>query len=239
MGQPTADTDEDRPKYPRILVHPGDTSAVLTESPSPFPPVLVHNSDQEEEYRSKGYAPQLSPAKLNLIAFDVRYGKANPGDARRLLAHFCDCVEAGKPVPDRLMEHLKDAFRAYLQGRRVVDRRVFAVRTIDVALGLKLKKGHPAADEQSKIRMAAAVLEKRLTGTSIGRNGRFKAMAHEEAVDEVAEQFGCKKTVVSEAWRNYRTLGRVLFQIKRGPRPLTDGEERRLHRIFPPGKSRD
>src|SRR5713101_7323956 len=148
--------------------------AVLTGTPSRYPPVLAHNADQEQEYRSQGYAPQLSPSKLNLIAFDVRDGKAKPGDAKRLLAHFCDCVQAGKPVPDRLMEHLKDAFRAYLQGRRVVDGRVFVVRTINVALGIKAKKGRPTADEQRKIQIAAAVLEKRLTGTSIGRTGRPK-----------------------------------------------------------------
>jgi hypothetical protein len=50
-------------EYPKTLIHPGYAPAVITTSkavvgaPDRFPPVIVHNADQEEEYCAKGYAP--------------------------------------------------------------------------------------------------------------------------------------------------------------------------------------
>ncbi|MGH6737591.1 MAG: hypothetical protein ACREDY_00905 [Bradyrhizobium sp.] len=50
-------------EYPKYLHHPGYAPAVISRigdppgTPVRFPPVVVHNTDQEEQHIAKGYAP--------------------------------------------------------------------------------------------------------------------------------------------------------------------------------------
>jgi hypothetical protein len=53
------------------------------------------------------------------IASDIRDGKADPEQARRLLRHFLDCTERGRPdqkvLPDPLLEFFRYVFTVYLK----------------------------------------------------------------------------------------------------------------------------
>jgi len=49
-----------------------------------------------------------STSEINLIAFDVRDGKASPENAKRLLSEFCRLAEADQPIPRRLVRPHSD-----------------------------------------------------------------------------------------------------------------------------------
>jgi hypothetical protein len=146
---------------------------------------------------------------MNLIAFDIRNGIAKPEDAKRLLDHFCELVERRKPVPPRLLEHLREAFRAFLDGAKTLDR----------ALGMKRKKGKPPADEITRVDMAAEVMRCRLAGKT-----------HEQALIATAQKFGWVESIISEAWAKYRGLGldQILVERRNLNPKFTDEEKVRL-----------
>ena len=117
------------------------------------------------------------------IAWDVSDGTADPAEARNLLECFCECVDNGTPIPKELVLHLRNAFRNYLDDKR----------QIEFAMGLKMKKGRPKADQSLPIKMAAEVLKQRM-----------RKLSHKFALGEVAGQFHCGVTKVSEAWKNHQ-----------------------------------
>ncbi len=47
---------------------------------------------------------------------DISRGSAwsSPQDAKIILEHFCYCVENKKPIPEAILEFLKDSFAEYL-----------------------------------------------------------------------------------------------------------------------------
>lgn len=139
---------------------------------------------------------QEAPSRSEIwqFIFDVRDGEANPEDARRLMRYFCDVVKGrGQPVPE-LLDYMRHAFETYLSGEK----------GIEAALGLRRKTGKPKADPETRTNMALAVLHHRLNG-----------MPHLEALEEVAEGFECGKTIVSDAWREYKRDAMVWLRLER------------------------
>jgi len=122
----------------------------------------------------------LTLEQIGRIAYDVEHGTAKPDDVRHLLADFCAYTKAGhRCPPPQLLDYLSSAFQRYLDGSC----------TLEAALGLKRKRGHPKADEQDRIQMAAEILRQRLAGKS-----------HQSALRKI----GYATSVLGEAWRDYR-----------------------------------
>jgi hypothetical protein len=155
----------------------------------------------------------LTSFQINQIAFAARDGVANPEDAKRLMAHFCDLVERRKPLPSRLTEHFREAFTDYLDG----------AKSLEVAFGVKRKKGRPPADANLRIEMAAEVMRHRLAGKS-----------HEKALIHSAVKFGYTETIVSEAWHANRmaALDLVIRERDNHDHQFTDIQKNILRRIL-------
>ncbi len=155
----------------------------------------------------------LSCGETSHIADDIRHGVANPEDAKRLLTAFCDLFDQRRPIPEELLEYLRDAFSSFLKGEK----------KIEVALGLKRRRGTPNADYQVRAKMAAEVLRKRLKG-----------VAHQQALEEVAESFGWGKTIIGEAWASHRSDAIALLDLERpgDEYPWTPEEVERMCEIF-------
>jgi hypothetical protein len=186
-----------------------------------------------------GQQQQWTRSEINQMAFAARDGEASKDDARTLLELFCECVEQGQisarvPVADRLLEHVREAFRAYLDGQRVGNRGrteiapgVFGIPEIKIgsigaALGLIRKRGSPKrADEQMRMQMAAEVLHHRLNG-----------MSHQEALAAANEELRIGVTTISEAWAAYKSSALHLVRIDRGTHDFTKLEKERLCEIF-------
>lgn len=126
---------------------------------------------------------ELTPATIIQIAYEVREGIADPDDASRLLAYYCECIDTNAPTPPQLTQHLKDSFLEYLSG----------AKTIEAALGLRRKRGRPKADEETRTYMALEVLIRRMRNIS-----------HQDALAQVAEEFSHGVTVVGESWAAYK-----------------------------------
>lgn len=154
----------------------------------------------------------LTPATLQRTVWHIRAGKADAADARRLMAHFCELWERQAPMPRILLQHLHDAFHAFL----------YSGKTLEAALGLSRKRGRPHV-ETARMQMAAEILRIRLSGTS-----------HQEALAEVSEQFGCGLTVLGEAWATYKHYAIVLLRKERGldRYPWSEQEVARLCEIY-------
>src|SRR6516164_9188124 len=90
-----------------------------------------------------------NPLDIDMIASDVREGRAAPCDARRLLETFNDLVDHDVAQPRELLLYLRDSFRRYLDNGK---------RGMESALGLKRRKGRPKASETRQIQIATDVL---------------------------------------------------------------------------------
>lgn len=158
----------------------------------------------------------VSPATINNIAWDVRDNKADPEDVRRVLAYFCLLIEEGKDLPVGLREFLKDGFRAYLDGNAI---------SVDQAIGLiRMTGGRPPADEVDQAILAARLLEARMAGAN-----------HQDALEGVAEDHGCGKTKVGDAWRDFKGQAVPMLLFLRslsGDGDFTCAEWKDLRKIF-------
>jgi hypothetical protein len=156
----------------------------------------------------------LTSSQINLIAFAVRDGGAEPEDARRLMQHFCELVDRGRQVPPQLLQHFRQSFSAYLDG----------TKKLEAALGVVRKRGRPQADENLRREIAAEILRQRLVGKS-----------HEQALMHTATQFGWSETIISEAWKNYKFSAIDLILIERANRhpKFSVSEQKRLANIYP------
>ena len=155
----------------------------------------------------------MTESQINQIAFAVRDGIAKPEDARRLLEHFVELVDRGKPVSPRLLEHLREAFSAYLNG----------TKSLEQAVGVARKKGRPPADEIIRAEMAAEVMRLRLAGIS-----------HQQALSETARKYGWAESIISTAWRGHRMSALQLIAAERVnsvPR-FAEQEKKLLKRMF-------
>ena len=156
----------------------------------------------------------VSIVHINQIAFKVRDGEASPEDARLLMKLFCESVEKGE-IPDRLIMHLRDAIRRYLDDGY----------TINAALGLTRAQGAPKIDKQRSIKLAEGVLRARLAGES-----------HQEALETAAEKCGSNKTTTGKAWRSHRMAAVAIVRNER-PEGFSEDEKRKLAKIFKPARA--
>lgn len=159
---------------------------------------------------------KLTPVDIHQIAVDVSEGKAEPEDARRLMQHFCDCMVKGEKVPDVLLEHFKNAFRAYLNEGK----------SIEAALGITRKRGRPAGSTNPFVDntdLAYEIARRRLSGAS-----------HQNALEQVEQIIGVGQTAIGEAWVRHKMDVWIELRIEREleGRPWTDEEITRLEAIF-------
>lgn len=157
---------------------------------------------------------KLTRAFINFIAWDIREGVASPEDARRLLECFCNAFDDRESFPPELLHHLRDAFRAFLDGEK----------TIEAALGIARKTGRPKADPEMRGQMATEILRLRL----------FDGVSHQDALAIVSERFGWGETIVAEAWREHQQDAIVMIRLERALEsyPWTPEEVQRLDEIF-------
>lgn len=155
----------------------------------------------------------LTPVVIWQIAFEAKDGEADPGDAKRLLEFFCDMQEGNRPIPKELLLHLRQAFRAYLDGSR----------SIESGLGLVRKKARPKADPKMRTMMALAILKLRLEGSS-----------HQDALAEVEDLYKYGMSVIGQAWREYKTEAWCLLRLeqKLGSYPEKPNQVERLEKIL-------
>jgi len=153
-----------------------------------------------------------TPFELHVIAADIRQGRANPTDARRLIEMFCVCVDAELPFHRWLLLHLRDSFQCYLNDEK---------RSMGSAFGLKRRRGRPNVPEQRQLKFAVEVIRLRLTG-----------MMHQEALEQVAERYGCAESVIGEAYSMQRLPAVAALRNERS-NGFTDAEKATLHRILP------
>jgi len=137
-------------------------------------------------------------AEINRIAFAVRDGKASPAEAKQLMEEFVrhDAQNPSIPSPEfrRLIHHFAHCFAHFLNNDR----------TIEHALGLRRKMGHPEAEERKRIKLATEVLRRRLGG-----------MTHQTALEEVSAKFHCAQSVIGGAFHEHYPTALVLIREER------------------------
>jgi hypothetical protein len=156
--------------------------------------------------------PLPTPFEIHMISSEVREGRANPSDARRLLEMFCLLVDDGIQHPRWLLLHLRDSFRSYFDKESL---------SMESAFGLKRRKGRPKKSEQMQIEIAAEVVRRRLAGKP-----------HQEALGLAAERYDCAESVAGQAFSAYR-LSAVLAVKRERANGFTDAEKSALNRILP------
>jgi membrane-bound lytic murein transglycosylase B len=159
---------------------------------------------------------KLTPADIHRIAGDISEGMAESEDARRLMQHFCDCMVKGEKVPDVLLEHFKNAFRAYLHEGK----------SIEAALGITRKRGRPAGSTNPFVDntgLAYEIARSRLSGAS-----------HQNALEQVERITGVGQTAIGAAWARHKMDVWIELRIEREleGRPWTDEEIARLEVVF-------
>lgn len=169
-------------------------------------------------------ANNLNSAEVNQIACEILDQTAKPEDARRLLSQFCDLYDWGiynfqgdqTRQFQLLLRYIQDSLRNYLNGNR---------KTLEAALGLKMKKARPNADPNRRMQMAKEVLRFRLQNQS-----------HQDALAKVAEKFNCGETIVGVAWKKYKQDGLILLSQERKEAsdtyPWTPEEVKKLTKIY-------
>jgi len=183
----------------------------------------------------------LGPGTENLLASVVADGTATPDEARLLLVEFVRQVEVERVSP-RMIEHLRDCVRAFLDGRKLLHPAYDAGRdsavsvripTMDKAFGLKrVAAGGPRIDSDTLDEVAMEVLIRRLAGETL-----------EEAAAWVEEDRKARKVPISsdsqirEAWARNQAGGFMLLRVSKikgvetSP-PWTQTEIDRLTTLF-------
>jgi hypothetical protein len=143
------------------------------------------SSTKSDLPRKRG-SKHLTASAINRIAFAVHDGKAIPREAKQLMVDFCRYDEQNQEVPPsefrRLIHHFAECFAKYLKRGR----------SLEGALGLSRKMGHPEADEVVRVDIATRVLRLRLDGTT-----------HQDALDAVSSKCGYGQTVIGKAFSDH------------------------------------
>lgn len=165
----------------------------------------------------------LTPSVIFQIAWQIREGKQDPDQARRLLRHFVEVTESdqphGKVIPRPLLEFLRSAFAEYLkdpnEGR------------LERLLGLVRPKERPAIREGNHHKIARDVLRERLSGKTLN-----------VAADFVAEHWHMHQSRIKDIWAKYKFLAldfeaasRALASEDKQAR-WTEAESKRLRKIY-------
>ena len=152
-----------------------------------------------------------NPFEVDMIALNVREGKADPCDVRGLIEMYCDLVDADIPHPRGLQVFLRDSFRRCL-GKKC---------SMESAFGLKRRKGRPNASEHVQIQIATDVLRLRL-----------QAVLHQEALEQVAQRWGYAESVIGQAYGAHRLSAVAVLRNERS-NGFTDTEKAALQHILP------
>lgn len=161
----------------------------------------------------------LGPAQINWLASIVADGTATPDEARELLREFVSQADAGN-VSERMIRHMRDCVRAYLQGRKVLlpnsdagrDKPIdVSIKSMEKAFGLtRVSRGQPRIDRDIHCAAAMEVLERLLTGETLE--------VASEVVAEDRRENGLplsSDTQVSDAWAKYKQDALLWLRIAR------------------------
>lgn len=123
---------------------------------------------------------ELTPSVIFQTACDIREGKADPEQARRLLRYFIDWTEEGRPLPGPLLELFRDAFTKYLTDP--------LPGKLERLLGLTLGRGEPIDRETARRHHVIAweVLQRRLEGRTLSDAGLEASYEVGRALDALA-----------------------------------------------------
>jgi hypothetical protein len=157
--------------------------------------------------------PSLTLSKINLIAFDVRDGKADPIEAKALMREYLAYSRLGLRAPDRLHQHLADCFERFLERNW----------SLSSAFGLNRNRaGHPEQTIEKERQTALVVLRAYLGGASLTKS-----------VEQAMETCHRGERQVRKAWRNHKREAHDDLRMKRpDASPWSDKERARLLRIF-------
>jgi hypothetical protein len=145
---------------------------------------------------------ELTPGVICQIVSDIRGGNADREQARRLLWHFLECTERGRPdqkvLPDPLLEFFRYVFTVYLKDPEP--------GKLERLLGLTRGRGKPINPKTVKKHhmIAWEVLQRRLEGKLLS-----------EAAEDAGEKFGIHESNVQDIWRNHRHLALGLEAVRR------------------------
>jgi hypothetical protein len=146
---------------------------------------------------------ELTLGQICEIASDIRDGKADPEQARRLLRHFLDCTERGRPdqkvLPDPLLEFFRYVFTVYLKNPRPGN--------LERLLGLTPGRGKPANPKTAENyhMIAWEVLRRRLEGKLFS-----------DAVLDASEKFRIHERNVQDIWGDHKHVALGLEAVCRG-----------------------
>lgn len=151
---------------------------------------------------------KLTPGAIAQITGEIQDGNADPEQAIRLLRHFLDCTERGRPdqkiLPAHLLEHFRWAFTKYLRNPEH--------GYLERLLGLVRPKKRPRIREARHKEIALEVLRRRLRGDSLA-----KAAAH------VGKTFSIHESKVQDIWAGHKEDA---LNLERISRVLDDPEQR-------------
>jgi hypothetical protein len=169
----------------------------------------------------------LGPGTENYIASIVAEGTARPEEARLLLVEFVRQVESGKVSP-RMIEHLRDCFAAYLDGKkRILPSRAAGrdtavsvpVKTLDKAFGLtRISSGQPKVDGDTHSIVAAQVLQRMLAGESVDNAVGNVATDRKERGEQISSD-----SQVTDSWARFKVDGLNCLRVARAVERLPDG----------------
>jgi hypothetical protein len=161
-------------------------------------------TDDKSELESRGNADEdeLTPGVICQIVSDIRGGNADPEQARRLLWHFLDCTERGRPdqkvLPDPLLEFFRHVFAVYLKEPRP--------GKLEKLLGLRHRRGRPINPETAENyhMIAWEVLRRYLEGNSVSN-----------AVLDASVKFDYHERNVLEIWKDHKRVALNLEAMSR------------------------
>jgi hypothetical protein len=166
----------------------------------------------------------LTPGGICHIAWQIRDGNHDPMQARRLLKHFLEVTERGRPdqkvLPEPLLQFLRDAFTGYLHDPRK--------GRLEKLLGLVAPDKRPQKKEKDHHHIAWAVLRERLNGKSLL-----------SATMTVSKEWGISQRRTEDIWAMHKGFALDLQMVSRamdsaeGKAGWSDKEKARLQKIYP------
>jgi hypothetical protein len=146
---------------------------------------------------------ELTPGLICQTSSDIRDGKADPEQARRLLRHFLDCTERRRPdqkvLPDPLLEFFRHVFAVYLKDPRPGN--------LEKLLGLTRQgRGRPINPETAENyhMIAWEVLRRHLEGKSFSN-----------AVLDASVKFSFHERNVQDIWKDHKRVALNLEAVSR------------------------